>query len=115
MVQNATNQPTVDRQETEWIAQAKLDAAAFKPLYEKYFKKIYLFILRRVGNKDTAGDLSQQVFLKALSSIRSYEDRGYPLSVWLFRIAINQCNEFFRKSKTARTVVLTEASIEKVY
>ncbi len=115
MVQNTASQPTIDRQEAEWIAQAKVDAAAFKPLYERYFKKIFLFILRRVGDNDVAGDLAQQVFLKALSAIRKYEDRGFPLSVWLFRIAINQCNEYFRKSRTARTVVLTEESVEKVY
>jgi RNA polymerase sigma-70 factor (ECF subfamily) len=115
MVQKTANQQNTDHQEAAWIAQAKLDPTAFKPLYEKYFKKIYLFILRRVGDNELAGDLAQQVFLKALSNIGTYEDRGFPLSVWLFRIAINQCNEFFRKSKATRLVVLTDESVEKVY
>jgi RNA polymerase sigma-70 factor (ECF subfamily) len=33
----------------------------------------------------------------------------------LFRIAINQCNEFFRKTKRSRTVVLEDSMIENLF
>lgn len=103
------------QEEAAWIAQAKLNPAAFKPLYQRYFRNVYLFLLRRIGDTDLAGDLAQQVFLKALLGISKYEDRGIPFSIWLFKIALNQCNEFFRKSKQARIVVLEEAGLEVIY
>jgi RNA polymerase sigma-70 factor, ECF subfamily len=97
--------------EQDDIKRSQTDPEAFKPLYEKYFKKIFLFVLRRVGEKEIARDITQQVFLKALNSIRKFQLRGLPFSAWLFRIAINECNDYFRKSKKA----LLKSSIRKLY
>ncbi|MBK5280099.1 MAG: sigma-70 family RNA polymerase sigma factor [Bacteroidia bacterium] len=103
------------QEEDECIREAIANPDAFRPLYEAYFKKIYLFVMHRVGDKDIAGDLTQQVFLSALTHIGRYQFRGFPFSAWLFRIAINQCNNFFRKKKLNRTVVLEDASVEHLY
>lgn len=107
--------PDLRKQEENWVREATLDPGAFRPLYEANFKKVYLFILHRVADKDVAGDLTQQVFLSALTHIGRYQFRGLPFSAWLFRIAVNQCNDFFRKSKRARTVVLEDTSVEALY
>ncbi len=88
-------------QEAIDIRRSQTDPEAFKPLYEKYFKKIFLFVLRRVNEKEIARDITQQIFLKALNSIRKFQLRGLPFSAWLFRIAINECNDYFRKTKKA--------------
>jgi RNA polymerase sigma-70 factor (ECF subfamily) len=102
-------------EESEWIMQSKKDPAAFRPLYLRYFRSVYLFMLRRVGDKELSADLTQQVFLKALLHIPRYELRGIPFSVWLFKIALNHLNEYYRKSKQARTVVLDEAGLETLF
>jgi RNA polymerase sigma-70 factor (ECF subfamily) len=94
--------------EDELVRHAKKGAVAFKPLYEAYFRRIYLFILYRVGDRDMSSDLTQQTFLNAMVNIHRYEIRGVPFSSWLYRIALNQCNEYFRKTKRARTVVLED-------
>lgn len=107
--------PDLQKQEEIWVREATLDPACFRPLYEANFKKVYLFILHRVADKDLAGDLTQQVFLSALTHIARYQFRGLPFSAWLFRIAINQCNDFFRKSKRARMVVLEDTTVEALY
>lgn len=116
MVGKKTN-VTFNRQleEDEWIRKAVANPDSFRPLYEAHFKRVYLFVLHRVGDKDLACDLTQQVFLSALSHISRYQFRGLPFSAWLFRIAINQCNDFFRKTKRNRTVVLEESSVENLY
>jgi len=75
--------------EEDLIRKSATNPESFRPLYEAYFKKIFLFILHRVGEKEIAGDLSQQVFLNALSNIGRFEFRGLPFSAWLYRIAIN--------------------------
>ena len=90
------------------IESAKLDPKNFEVLYDKYFSKIFSFVLARVNDKEQTGDITSQVFLKALVNIKNYKYQGLPFSAWLFRIAINECNQFFRDSKKARTVVLNE-------
>lgn len=101
--------------EDELVRHAKQGGPqAFRPLYETYFKRVFLFILYRVGDKDTAGDLAQQTFLNAMVNIHRYELRGVPFSAWLYRIALNQCNEYFRKTKRARTVVLEDEHVENL-
>jgi RNA polymerase sigma-70 factor (ECF subfamily) len=97
------------------ILQAKTDARAFRPLYEKYYKPIFLFVLHRAGDKELSADLTSQVFLKALVGLEKYNFRGLPFSSWLYRIAINECNSFFRKNKNVRTVMLEDHHADRVY
>lgn len=101
--------------EEDVIRNSQRNPASFKPLYEKYFRKIFLFILHRVGDKDTAADITSQVFLKALINISKYTFKGLPFSAWLFRIAINECNDYFRRYKRARVVVLEESMANSLY
>jgi len=112
MFREAPENTEVTLPDQELVRHAKRDPAHFRPLYEAHFKRIYLFILYRVADKDTAGDLAQQTFLNAMMNIHRYELRGVPFSSWLYRIALNQCNEYFRKTKRARTVVLEEKHVE---
>jgi RNA polymerase sigma-70 factor, ECF subfamily len=97
------------------IKRSQSDPEAFKPLYEKYFKKIFLFVFHRTGDKELTGDLTQQVFLKALKGISKFQLRGLPFSAWLYRIAINECNDFFRKSKRTRVVMLDDSITENLF
>lgn len=102
-------------QDEEIVRIAKSDPAAFRPLYEKYFKPIYVFVLHRTTDKAISADITSQVFLKALISLDKYEFRGLPFSSWLYRIAVNECNSFFRKNKNVRTVILEDQHAEHVY
>ena len=97
------------------IKRSQADPEAFRPLYEKYFKNIFLFVLHRIGERETARDLTQQTFLKALNGISKFQLRGIPFSAWLYRIAINECNDFFRKSKRARVVTIDESLTETLF
>jgi RNA polymerase sigma-70 factor, ECF subfamily len=102
-------------QEVELIQQAREDARAFRPLYEHYYKSIFLFVLHRVGDKQLTADVTAQVFLKALQNIKKYEDRGLPFSAWLYRIAVNEVNDFFRKQKRERLVTIEENHVVKLH
>jgi RNA polymerase sigma-70 factor (ECF subfamily) len=101
--------------EEDVIRKAKTDPEAFRSIYEKYFKSIFLFVLHRVGNKDLTADLTSQVFLKALLRLHQFQFRGLPLSSWLYRIAVNECNDFFRRNKRERLVVLDDSHAETLY
>lgn len=71
------------------VAAAQKDPSRFAELYELNFARVYGYIARRVGDRDTAQDLTSDVFHKALSNIHSFEWRGVPFAGWLLRIASN--------------------------
>jgi len=89
----------------------KGDKDAFAQLYEAYFDKIYRYVVIKIGNRTEAEDMTQQVFLKAYQSIRSYKWKGVRFSAWLFRIAHNQIVDFFRKQSKRPTVRLEESTV----
>jgi RNA polymerase sigma-70 factor, ECF subfamily len=101
--------------EEDVIQRARRDPRAFRPIYEAYYKKIFLFVLHRLADRDHAADITSQVFMKALISLEKYQFRGLPFSSWLYRIAVNECNNFFRKNKRERLVVLEEVHVENLY
>jgi RNA polymerase sigma-70 factor (ECF subfamily) len=65
------------------------DPDAFGVLYERYVRRIYNYVYYRTGNHYDAEDLTARVFYRAIRSINNYQDRGLPLSAWLYRIAHN--------------------------
>ncbi|AEA43139.1 RNA polymerase sigma factor [Fluviicola taffensis] len=98
--------------EAKQIALAQKDHRHFGPLYERYFEQLFRFIFKRLGgNEELAGDLVQQCFMKAMANITKYEDRGLPFSAWLYRIAQNEVNMFFRSEKKNYTVEITDKQI----
>ena len=87
-VQKDAQASTID-QETQWIAAAQADPAAFEPLYLRYRARIYHYLRTRLDSDEDAADLAQQVFLQAIDALPRYRLRGAPFAVWLFRIARN--------------------------
>lgn len=103
------------KKQGEIIEASKLDSRAFKPIYEEYFPQISGFIYKRVEDKETAFDLTQKTFLKALEQLHKYEHRGLPISSWLFRIAVNEINQHYRKAKRFRTVNLESSEVSQLF
>jgi len=85
------------------------DREAFAQLYESHFDKIYRYVVLRIGNKTEAEDMTQQVFLNALQSIRSFKWKGIPFSAWLFRIAHNLVVDYLRKASKVVTAPLYDS------
>ncbi len=86
------------------IEAAKQNPENFGPLYDKYYKQIFGYVYQRMDCKDTAFDLTSQVFLKALSNLEKYEYKGVPFASWLYRIAHSEVMQLFRTKKNIRTV-----------
>jgi RNA polymerase sigma-70 factor (ECF subfamily) len=90
--------------EEKLIKAAQDDPRKFEPLYKAYFQRIANYIYHRVEDKETAFELTSQVFYKALENLPKYKPMGVPFSAWLFRIAGNEMNQYFRKNKVQRTL-----------
>lgn len=84
------------------------DDGAFEVLYEEYFDKVYRYIVVRVGNQPDAEDLTEEVFLKALQAIASFEWRGVSIGAWLFRIAHNVVVDHLRRISKRQTTPIED-------
>jgi RNA polymerase sigma-70 factor (ECF subfamily) len=58
-------------------------------LYEQYVERIFNYVYYRTGNQHDAEDLTAKVFFRAMRRIPQYQERGLPVSAWLYRIAHN--------------------------
>jgi RNA polymerase sigma-70 factor (ECF subfamily) len=79
------------------------DRAAFNEIVLRYKSKVYNYIFRMVHHTLDAEDLTQETFLRAYLSIRSFQSRA-SLNTWLFRIATNLCIDYSRKNKKAQAM-----------
>lgn len=102
------------KQELQLIEAAKENPARFGVLYDRYYKSIFVFIYRRTDDEELTADITSQVFLKALINIKKYEYKGVPFSAWLFRIAFNEINMYFRKNNTQRVVSLNQNGMVQI-
>jgi RNA polymerase sigma-70 factor (ECF subfamily) len=85
------------------------DRAAFGELYELFCPKIYSYIAFRLnGRLEAAEDLTEEVFMKALQNLGSFQFREVPFSSWLYRIAHNHLIDYIRSSKKQESVAIDD-------
>ncbi len=90
--------PVTEADEEQLLARAmQYDDAALGELYDRYEAKIYGYIYRRTGDQILAEDLTAQVFLKMLESIRDQKAWRSSFSGWLYRIAHNLVVDTYRR------------------
>jgi RNA polymerase sigma-70 factor (ECF subfamily) len=71
-------------------------------------------VLKRVGDKNDAADITSQVFLKALSNLKRFKHVGASFSAWLLKIAHNETLYHFRKTAKQRNVIISNDVISNV-
>lgn len=86
--------------ERELVEKAKKDKKYFEKLYEMYFDKIYSYIYYRTFNHLITEDLTSETFIKVLRSLDRFEwKENGSFSAWIFRIAQNVVNDYYRNKK----------------
>ena len=70
-------------------------------LYDRYIDKIYKFIYLKTSDRETAEDITSDVFYKVLNSINNFENKNEEKSFqsWIYRIANNAVIDFYRTKK----------------
>ena len=74
------------------------DQRAYSRLMNRYKENIFFYILKMIGNKTIAGDLTIETFSKAFRQISDYSE-NYAFSTWLYKIARNTAIDYARKRK----------------
>jgi RNA polymerase sigma-70 factor (ECF subfamily) len=80
------------------VEAAQGDPSRFADLYEQNFYRVYAFIVRRVGDRHRAEDLTADVFREALAGIGKFEWRGVPFAAWLMGIASRVVADYWKQS-----------------
>ncbi len=84
------------------------DQQAFGEIYDLYAQKIYKFICYKVKTRESE-DILQEVFIKAWNGMANLKLENLNFNAWLYRIASNTINDYFRKFyRTEQTVELDE-------
>lgn len=96
--------PETLRQVRLAIARAKEgDRDALRLLYVRYSNNVYGYVRSIVRDDKEAEDLTQHVFLKLITAIVKYDDRGVPFSGWLLRLARNAALDHLRRRRATPT------------
>lgn len=100
-------------EDCDFVLMAQKSSAAFEALYNKYHEQIFRFVYQRMDSEDNAYDITAQVFMKALSSIKKYTSKNLPFSAWLYTIAYNEICDFFKKHAQARCLNIDSVQLSE--
>ena len=86
------------------------DESAFELLYERYFRRISVFVGRRIDNRADAEETVQEVFINVFSSIGGFRGDA-PFVAWVFGLTRRTIANRFKR-KRHPTVPIDETSDE---
>ena len=88
--------------------------ASLNELFQRHHRRVALWCLRLTGDRESAADLAQEVFLKAFRSVESYRGASR-FSTWLYSITRNHCyNEIKARATRPETVEsMTEELVDR--
>lgn len=69
--------------------------------FEAYQAPLYRYLLRLVGDSDSAADLLQDTFIRALTALGKHDPPDNP-SAWLYRVATNLAYNALRRRRRLR-------------
>ena len=89
---------------------------AFEALFEKYYKKLVEFCVKRVNNRQDAEQLTQDIFNIVICRINTYRDfrKENGFRAWLFRISSTTISNHWRHEMKRQSVVQTAFDIKNI-
>ena len=91
---------SMDAAESAWLINECIagNEDAIELLVRRYETGVFRFALSIVGDQAEANEITQETFLSALRSLRTYQEKN-SLKAWLYRIALNHSRSHLRKQK----------------
>ena len=83
------------------------DREAFATLVNRHKRRLYNFIVRQIGDLDTAEELTQEAFLRVVQDASSFKHEAR-FSTWLYTIGRNLCVDHLRRMTHRRHASLDE-------
>lgn len=89
------------------------DIEAFGKLFDRYSDRVFKYILTRVDGEETASDLTQDAFEKALRSLPKSKITSY-FGSWLYGIAKHVVTDYYRQNSSQQVIEPFESLDELV-
>lgn len=83
------------------VAGPTVSLGDFDRLYGEYSSPIFNYVLRMVGDRDRAADITQDTFIKAYRKLDSLSD-AHSARSWLYQIATNTAIDEMRRRRWTR-------------
>ena len=76
----------------------------FNQAYKEYYRLIYIFVYRMIGDKNYAMDITQETFVKLHNYMSGSNSLENPRA-WLYRVAANISNNHFKRNSTFNRII----------
>jgi RNA polymerase sigma-70 factor (ECF subfamily) len=85
------------------------DQSAYEELVRMHQHRILAVIGGILHGNEDVEDIAQRALVKAYLSLKRFDPRS-GFGTWLYKIAVNECRDYFRKKKVRRSVYETDLS-----
>ena len=65
-------------------------------IYSEFHRKVYGYILSKVGNSHDAEDIAADVFVKLYAKFDTFDESKASLSTWIYTLTRNTLTDFYR-------------------
>src|SRR5687768_4472248 len=100
--------------ERELVRRAQAgDDLAYEGLVRMHQSRLLAVVGGILRGTQDVEDIAQQALLKAYLSLKRFDHRS-AFGTWLYKIAVNECWDYFRKKKVRRLVYESDLSEEQI-
>ena len=86
-------------EEKQLLEKIKENPELFGKIFDAYYKPMFNYIFHRIADYDISRDVAADTFLKAYLNINSFTWKNVSIITWLYRIATNEINYYYRKNR----------------
>ncbi len=76
------------------------DHEAFREIYDRYYKRIYLYSYRQLGEGEGAKEVANEVMVEVWKGAKKFRGESKP-STWMFGIAVNKIRKEIKRRPPA--------------
>jgi RNA polymerase sigma-70 factor, ECF subfamily len=103
-------------EEKQLLKDIKENPGLFGKIFDEYYKPIFNYVFHRVADYDISRDIAADTFLKAYLKVHSFIWKEISLLTWLYRIATNEVNYYYRKKRTKQLILeLSDQQANKLF
>lgn len=100
--------------ERQLVRQAQAgDSSAYEELVRIHHHRILAVVGGILRGGEDVEDIAQQALVKAYLSLKRFDQRS-GFGTWLYKIAVNECWDYFRKKKVRRLVYESDLSEDQL-
>ena len=76
----------------------------FEEVYEKYYKQIVAYFIKRIGNQPDAEDLTSEVFLYCYKNFSTYDPKKSSIATWIYLVAKSRYFNYCRDKRITENI-----------